>query len=131
MNDKSRQSIEPVAQDEVTKHETPTIEAIPYPSTKGFNRQRHHGRLFWAEISWRIAGSLIFSIVLVAMLYTFSQRGNLSRWEKRWFNTLAILFSSLVSLSLGSLLGLLGNMLRWPLLAHKVHKPMDVRPRKI
>jgi hypothetical protein len=37
-----------------------------------------------------------------------------------------ILFSSLVSLSLGSLLGLLGAALRWRLLARRAHQPRDV-----
>jgi hypothetical protein len=38
---------------------------------------------------------------------------------------LTILFSSLVSLSLGSLLGLLGAVVRWPLLARRAHAPRD------
>jgi hypothetical protein len=38
---------------------------------------------------------------------------------------LTILFSSLVSLSMGSLLGLLGAVLRWPLLARRAHAPRD------
>ncbi|KAH8587889.1 hypothetical protein B0O99DRAFT_583890 [Bisporella sp. PMI_857] len=88
--------------------------------------KKNHGHLFWVEISWRFALGLVFSAIITVILYTFSQKGKLSRWEKRWFNVLTILFSSLVSLMLGSLLGVLGSMLRWQLLARKLHKPMDV-----
>ncbi|RVD80415.1 uncharacterized protein DFL_008312 [Arthrobotrys flagrans] len=59
-------------------------------------------------------------------LERFAGMGHLDRWEKRGFNALAILLSSLVSLSLGSLLQLLGNMIRWRLLAREVNKPQDV-----
>ncbi|ORY15946.1 hypothetical protein BCR34DRAFT_597992 [Clohesyomyces aquaticus] len=93
---------------------------------KSLDRHRERDHLFWTEISWRFTAAALFSTVIVVILDSFSRKGILSRWEKRWFNLLAILFSSLVSLSLGSLLGLLGNMLRWPLLARKLHKPMDV-----
>jgi len=95
--------------------------AASSPST-----ERKHGRLFWYEIGWRLAASFIFSVIIIAILYSFSQKGSLSRWQKRWFNVFAILFSSLVSLSVGSLLGLLGSMLRWPLLARRLHKPGNV-----
>jgi hypothetical protein len=91
------------------------------------NGKRNHGHLFWLEICWRLASALLLSILIVVILYTFSKKGNLSRWEKRWFNVLTILFSSLVSLMVGSLLGVLGSMLRWQLLARKSHKPIDVR----
>ncbi|CUS15094.1 unnamed protein product [Tuber aestivum] len=96
------------------------------PLIEDSSRQKNHGRLFWMEMSWRFALGLLFNIFIVLILYTFSQKGNLSRWEKRWFNALTISFSSLVSLMLGSLLGLLGSMLRWQLLARKLHNPMDV-----
>ena len=89
--------------------------------------EKNHGLLFWLEMSWRFALAVIFSVLVVATLYSFSEKGNLSRWEKRWFNVLTILFSSLVSLMMGSLLGLLGSMLRWKLLARRLHKPRDVR----
>jgi hypothetical protein len=52
--------------------------------------------------------------------------GNLSTSQKRGFNTLTILFSGLIGVTLGSLLGLLGGMLRWRLLARKKHTPLDV-----
>ncbi|KAF2262562.1 hypothetical protein CC78DRAFT_606095 [Lojkania enalia] len=122
-------SKQPYTYDPIRGNEKParaSTAAISHSSTRDVNRNREHGRLFWTEISWRFAGAFVFSVIIVAILYRFSQMGNLSRWEKRWFNVLTILFSSLVSLMLGSLLGLLGNMLRWPLLARKAHEPMDV-----
>jgi hypothetical protein len=88
--------------------------------------RKNHGPLFWREMSWRFILALLFNVLVVGTLYSFSQMGNLSRWEKRWFNVLTILFLSMVSLMMGSLLGLLGSMLRWHLLARKPHKPRDV-----
>ncbi|KAK6507928.1 hypothetical protein TWF481_006349 [Arthrobotrys musiformis] len=93
---------------------------------KALKCSTNHGRIFWKEISWRFMSALTFSGLIVVTLYKFSKLGNLSRWEKRWFNVLVILCSALVSLSLSSLLGLLGNMIRWPLLARKRHRPLDV-----
>ena len=70
--------------------------------------------------------TLVFSIAMTAVPHSFSLKGVLSRWEKRWFSALAILLSSMLSLSTGSLLGLLGSMVRWPLLARKLYTPVDV-----
>ena len=53
--------------------------------------------------------------------------GVLSDPQRRGFNTLAILLSSLLSLALGSLFGILGSVIRWPLLAKKANKPLDVK----
>jgi len=113
---------------EDNKKEAPLKTTIQVESTAASSpdTRRKHGRLFWVEIGWRFAGSFIFSVIIIAILYSFSQKDSLSRWQKRWFNVLAIFFSSLVSLSIGSLLGLLGSMLRWPLLARRLHKPADV-----
>lgn len=69
--------------------------------------------------------TLVFSIAMTAVPHSFSLKGVLSRWEKRWFSALAILLSSMLSLSTGSLLGLLGSMVRWPLLARKLYTPVD------
>ncbi|PVH97868.1 hypothetical protein DM02DRAFT_657854 [Periconia macrospinosa] len=96
------------------------------PCINPMKRRSHLGRLFWTEICWRLAAILIFSTITTIILHRFSLKGVLSSWETRWFNALNILFSSLVSLSVGSLLGLLGTMLRWPLLARKLHTPVDV-----
>ena len=40
---------------------------------------------------------------------------------------LSILFTGSASLGLGSLLGYLGSMLRWPLLARTMYKMQDVQ----
>ncbi|KAG0635127.1 hypothetical protein HOY80DRAFT_1094826 [Tuber brumale] len=65
-------------------------------------------------------------ILLVICLRAFSQLRLLSKWEQRCFNTLSILLTAIASLGLGSLLGHLGSMLRWPLLARTVYKMQDV-----
>ncbi|EMD68531.1 hypothetical protein COCSADRAFT_350137 [Bipolaris sorokiniana ND90Pr] len=78
------------------------------PHVRPTNRRMHHG-----------------SIAMTAVPHSFSLKGVLSRWEKRWFSALAILLSSMLSLSTGSLLGLLGSMVRWPLLARKLYTPVD------
>jgi len=57
----------------------------------------------------------------------FSRLGPLDKWQQRGFNALAILFTGIMSLGLGSLLGYLGSMLRWPLLASASYKTKDVR----
>ncbi|KAK0719173.1 hypothetical protein B0H67DRAFT_451006, partial [Lasiosphaeris hirsuta] len=66
--------------------------------------------------------------LLYIIINIFEGLGNLTSWEKRAFNTLAILCSSLISLSLGSLMEVLGNMARWPLLAMQSqdNNPADV-----
>lgn len=83
-------------------------------------------RLFRAGIAWRFASTVFFGYLLVLVLYMFKQKDKLGVWEKRWFNTLTILLSAIVSLLLGSLLGLLGSMLRWSLLAWEEHTPREV-----
>ncbi|KAG0633224.1 hypothetical protein HOY80DRAFT_653717 [Tuber brumale] len=65
-------------------------------------------------------------ILLVVCLWAFSKKHPMSKWEQRSFNTLSILLSASISLGLGSLLGHLGSMLRWPLLARTVYKMRDV-----
>lgn len=80
----------------------------------------------WIGIAWRFASALAFSATIAGILYAFERKGSLDSWEKRGFNTLAILVPSLMSLSLGSLLGLLGAMIRWPLLEKYNPTPQDV-----
>ncbi|KAL2265713.1 hypothetical protein VTJ83DRAFT_6813 [Remersonia thermophila] len=88
---------------------------------------RYQG-LSWRNWSvwWRFGSSLFFSILLMVVLYLYSQPDHLGPWGRRVFNTLAIHLSSLVSLSVGSLLGVLGSALRWPLLAWRAHSPREV-----
>jgi len=52
--------------------------------------------------------------------------GKLSQAEQRGFNAITILLGSFASLGLGSMLGYLGSMLRWRLLARKKYKMQDV-----
>ena len=81
---------------------------------------------YWLSISWRFACVFLLGILICVMLRVFENKGELSTSEKRGFNTLTILFSALMSVTLGSLLGLLGGMLRWRLLARMEYTPVDV-----
>ncbi|KAK3291976.1 uncharacterized protein B0H64DRAFT_377535 [Chaetomium fimeti] len=83
-------------------------------------------RLFRRQIAWRFLNVVLFCALLVVVLDVFGRKGPLSLTEKRGFNTLTLLFSAIVSLSLGSLLSLLGSMLRWRLLAWEKHSLRDV-----
>lgn len=49
----------------------------------------------------RFSATYIAIILLVACLSIFSGLGTLGRWEQRGFNTLAILFTGIMSLGLG------------------------------
>ncbi|KAK3985424.1 hypothetical protein QBC44DRAFT_275230 [Cladorrhinum sp. PSN332] len=88
---------------------------------------KHARRRFpWYGIAWRFMSSVLCFAILMGILVGFERMGDLKSWEKRGFNTLNILFSAFVSLALGSLLTLLGNMLRWRLLAKEPTSPDDV-----
>ncbi|KAG0634071.1 hypothetical protein HOY80DRAFT_1100964 [Tuber brumale] len=65
-------------------------------------------------------------VLLVICLWAFSNMHPMSKWEQRSFNTLSILLTAIASLGLGSLVGHLGSMLRWPLLARTVYQMQDV-----
>ncbi|CUS15583.1 unnamed protein product, partial [Tuber aestivum] len=74
-------------------------------------------------------GFLVTSFALALLmicLRVFSRGQQLSKWEQRLFNTLSILLTAIASLGLGSLLGHLGSMLRWPLLARTMYQMRDV-----
>ena len=64
--------------------------------------------------------------LLVICLWQFSGLGPLDKWQQRGFNMLSILLTGVTSLGIGSLLGYLGSMLRWPLLARTRYKMHDV-----
>lgn len=85
-----------------------------------------HRLRFRRNIAWRFACIILLSGLLGVTLLVFQDKGSLSSWEKRGFNTITILLSSLLSMASGSLLGLLGNMLRWRLLASEERTPLDV-----
>jgi hypothetical protein len=80
----------------------------------------------WLSISWRFALALVFSGLLLVNLHMYSLKTDLDAWDRRLFTSFTILLSALVSLTLGSLLGVLGACLRWPLLAHTAHSPREV-----
>jgi len=65
-------------------------------------------------------------ILLVACLLIFSKIGGLDKWKQRAFNALAILLTGSMSLCIRSLLGYLGSMIRWPILAGAYHRAEDV-----
>ncbi|KAF8247173.1 hypothetical protein K440DRAFT_682824 [Wilcoxina mikolae CBS 423.85] len=52
--------------------------------------------------------------------------GHLTKWDQRGCNALAILLTGAMSLCIGSLLGYLGSMMRWPILAGAAHTAEDV-----
>ena len=87
----------------------------------------------WKQFRWHLislsgrclttALSLSFLILGLEM---FSRIGLLSQMEQYGFNAITILLSAFTSLGLGSMLGYLGSMLRWRLLARKKYKMQDV-----
>ncbi|CUS15582.1 unnamed protein product, partial [Tuber aestivum] len=92
---------------------------------KPFSSDRQSRR----NIAVVLRGFLVTFLALVLLaicLWAFSQGRQLSKWEQRSFNTLSILLTAIASLGLGSLLGHLGSMLRWPLLARTVYQMQDV-----
>ena len=52
--------------------------------------------------------------------------GELSHAQQRGFNAITILLGAFASLGLGSMLGYLGSMLKWRLLAREKYKMQDV-----
>ncbi|KAK5659835.1 hypothetical protein OQA88_13298 [Cercophora sp. LCS_1] len=84
------------------------------------------GKTPWFAIAWRFLLVILFAVSIVIVLHMYQQKGSLSSDDRRWFNALTLLFTALISLSVGSLLGLLGSMIRWPLLATRSHSPRDV-----
>ncbi|KAK3349081.1 hypothetical protein B0T25DRAFT_569733 [Lasiosphaeria hispida] len=85
-----------------------------------------HGKFPWRGVTWRFATAALTSIQIMVLLFSFARRESLTTWERRAFNAFIILFSGLLSLTLGSLLGLLGSVLRWRLLARARTTPHDV-----
>jgi len=78
------------------------------------------------QLIWKFLLTIFAIILLVVSLWGFSRLGLLSKWEQRPFNMLSILLSGIASLGVGSLLGHLGSMLRWPLLARTRCRMQDV-----
>ncbi|PUU83780.1 hypothetical protein B9Z19DRAFT_1172710 [Tuber borchii] len=112
------------SRDTGSTNESFTIGAKERPVKPFSSDSQPHRNLI--ALIWRFLLTF-FSLVLLAIsLWQFSKSQSLSKWEQRWFNMLSILFSGSGSLGLGSLLGYLGSMLRWPLLAQTMYKMQDV-----
>ena len=87
----------------------------------------------WEQFQWHLISlsgrclttALSLSLLILGLLI-FSQIGVLNRWQQYGFNTITILLSAFASLGIGSMLGYLGSMLRWRLLARKKYKMQDV-----
>jgi hypothetical protein len=73
----------------------------------------------WWSVWWRLWLSVFFGGFLFLILFFYDRKKQLDTWDRRVFNSLMILATSLVSMSLGSLLWVLGAALRWPLLARR------------
>jgi hypothetical protein len=93
---------------------------------KSLTYRKHHLHIFRTEILWRGAGALMFNILIMVVLYLYARMDELNTWDRRVFNALTILLTSLMSLTLGSLLTVLGTMIRWPILARWNHTARDV-----
>jgi hypothetical protein len=74
----------------------------------------------------RFLATSLTMILLVTCLLTFSKIGGLDKWKQRAFSALAILLTGSMSLCIGSLLGYLGPMIRWLILAGARHRAEDV-----
>jgi hypothetical protein len=89
--------------------------------------RRHLGPTPWLKIVWRLISALALTLLLYYVLDSFEKRGQMSTEGRRWFNLITILLSSLIALTFGSLMGLLGSMVRWHLLAaRRGHSLADV-----
>jgi len=78
------------------------------------------------SLSGRCLTTALSLSFLILGLLIFSRIGLLSQMEQYGLNAITILLSALASLGLGSMLGYLGSMLRWRLLARKKYKMRDV-----
>ncbi|KAF8537135.1 hypothetical protein BDD12DRAFT_691987, partial [Trichophaea hybrida] len=79
----------------------------------------------------RFSATCLTIILLVICLYLYSKIENLNKWHQREFNTLAILLTGTMSICIGSLLGYLGCMIRWPILARAAHRARELTSTRI
>ncbi|PUU83788.1 hypothetical protein B9Z19DRAFT_962480 [Tuber borchii] len=100
-------------------------EPVPNARQEPFNSRAQFNEDFMVLLRRFLVTSLSL-VFLVITIWRFSKVKRLARWQQRGFNTLSILFPGMTSLALGSLIGHLGSMLRWPLLARKTYKMQDV-----
>lgn len=87
-----------------------------------------HGQLMLnlTALSGRVLATAFAMCLFAVCLSEFSKMEPLSPEQSRWFNALAISITGITSLSLGSLVGYLGSIIRWPLLAEGTHSLRDV-----
>ncbi|KAF8252106.1 hypothetical protein K440DRAFT_537548, partial [Wilcoxina mikolae CBS 423.85] len=94
---------------------------------KEISRNRHdqyHRGL--VSILIRFSITCVTIILLIICLFSFSRIGDLDKWHQRGFNALPILLTGTMSICIGSLLGYLGLMIRWPILAGATHTAQDI-----
>jgi hypothetical protein len=103
----------------------PTFDEAKVALISGFRSPKQHGNFPWRGVLWRFISAAIYMTLIVVSLHQFARRESMTPWDRRGFNALTILLSGLVSLSLGSFLGLLGSVLRWRLLARATTTPRD------
>lgn len=115
-------------------YNTPTTSSTPRanirssPAPKDIRLRPHLWGVIKRNVIWRIVSTSTSMVLVLCTIYGFAGKNALTSDDRRWFNALAILFSALVSLSVGSLLNFLGAMIRWPLLAGRSHSTADVSP---
>lgn len=95
------------------------------PRTKRVTRKAARWELLKYNILWRAACAVSFSVLLLVVVLIFSNIRHMSNDQKRIFNALNLTCSALVSMSLGSLMELMGKTARWRLLMHH-NTPSDV-----
>ena len=99
-------------------------ENLPKPSISFNSRKQFRRNII--SLSWRCLTTILSLSLLILGLRNFSRMGVLSQMQQYWFNAITILLSAFTSLGIGSMLGYLGSMLRWRLLARKKYKMQDV-----
>ena len=87
----------------------------------------------WEQFRWHLislSGRCLITALSLSLLILglriFSRMEVLSKLEQYGFNAITILLGAFASLGLGSMVGYLGSMLRWRLLARKKYKMQDV-----
>ena len=100
-------------------------DVLPEPSIS-FNSRKQFKRNM-ISLLWRCFTTVLSLSLLILGLRIFSKMGELSHMEQRGFNAITILLGAFASLGLGSMLGYLGSMLKWRLLARRRYRMQDVR----
>lgn len=86
-----------------------------------WSKRRNQRNQYVVMLIERFCANLV-SITLIPLGFRhFIRVGVLDDWAERAFNTVAILCTGIMGLTMGSLLRLLGEMLRWKLLSREKH----------